>query len=53
MFLVGVMPIWFAQVGRKTQAHIRMTMELNCDAWDELVNVTEGTVSRVPVVAAP
>lgn len=51
MFLVGVMPIWFAQVGRKTQAHIRMTMELNCDAWEEHVNVTEGTVSLR--VAAP
>lgn len=46
MFLVGVMPIWFAQVGRKTQAHIRMTMELNSDAWQGSVNVSEGTVVR-------
>ena len=46
LLMVGIMPIWFAQIGRKTQAHIRMTMELNSDAWKDHVNVAECTVSK-------
>ena len=45
MILVGMLPLWFAQVGRKTQAHIRVTFELNTEAWEDDIHVTEGTVS--------
>ena len=44
LFLVGFLPLIFAQVGRKTQAHIRVTMELNSEAWENEVNVVDRTV---------
>ena len=51
LVLVGVMPIYFAQSGRKTQSHVRFTMELNSDAWEGFVDVTERTVSKRSVAA--
>lgn len=40
LVIVGLMPFWFAQVGRKTQAHVRVTFQLNTDAWAEDVEVS-------------
>jgi hypothetical protein len=35
LFLVGVMPLLFAQVGRKTQAYVKITLELDSEAWNQ------------------
>ena len=45
LLLVGIMPIWFAQVGRKTQAYVKITLELNSDAWEDPVENAERTVT--------
>ena len=45
LFLVGILPLIFAQGGRKTQAHIKVTMELNSEAWANDVDVVDRTVS--------
>lgn len=44
LILVGILPLVFAQIGRKTQAHIRVTMELNSAAWENAVDVVDRTV---------
>jgi hypothetical protein len=51
LLLVAVMPLWFAQVGRKTQAYVKITLELNSDAWDEQVEVTDRTVTLRAIAA--
>lgn len=45
MIFVGLMPFWFAQVGRKNQSHIRVTIQLNSKAWEDETEVANGTVS--------
>jgi hypothetical protein len=45
LLLVGILPIWFAQVGRKTQAYVKITLELNSDAWEGHVENAERTIT--------
>ena len=35
LILVGVMPLVFAWIGRKTTAYVKVTFELGSSAWDE------------------
>jgi len=46
MVVVGLMPFWFAQVGRKNQSHIRVTFQLNSEAWEDDTVIMASTVRR-------
>jgi len=35
MLLVALMPIFFAQIGRKTEAHLKITFERDSSAWKD------------------
>ena len=34
LVLVGIMPLFFAQIGRKTQAYVKVTFELDAEGWN-------------------
>lgn len=35
MILIALMPLYFAQVGRKSWAHLKITVERDCIAWKD------------------